>query len=210
MSFFYESIGPLLARAATALEQTDLRTPEDERSQRQLRGLRTLLRRIGAIYPGLFSALEEETEILEATLCAAISQIEAQGLDPEHEDPAGGPLDRYSGLLGALDAMVILLQTQWEGVAAWPFGLRALASAFPSAAVAFVMGCPFPQGIIRIHDRGPGVVAWAWGINGFASVVGALSATLIAMHLGFRVLAVCAGTAYLLAGLVGRRVGSSR
>jgi hypothetical protein len=112
------------------------------------------------------------------------------------------------GVLGV--ALVVLLQTQWAGVAVWPFGLRALASALPVAAVAFVMGFPFPQGIARISDRGPGVIAWALGINGFASVVGALSATLIAMHLGFRALAVCAGVAYLLAGLVGKRVGSSR
>ena len=116
MSLFYETIGPLLGRAADALEGADLPAPPDERRQRELRQIRTLLRRIRAIWPDMFHALAEETAILEATLRAAISQANAHGLDPEGEGAAAGPLDRYRGLLGALDAMVILLQEHAEEV----------------------------------------------------------------------------------------------
>jgi len=49
----------------------------------------------------------------------------------------------------------------------------------------FFMGLPFPLGLSRISDRAPNLVPWAWGINGCASVVAAVLASLLAMHVGF-------------------------
>ena len=43
------------------------------------------------------------------------------------------------------------------------------------------------------------MVPWAWGINGCASVVSAILATLLAMHVGFNVVMLLAAMLYALA-----------
>jgi hypothetical protein len=42
-------------------------------------------------------------------------------------------------------------------------------------------------------------VPWAWGINGFASVVSAVLATLLAIHFGFTFVIVIAMIIYIAA-----------
>ena len=58
------------------------------------------------------------------------------------------------------------------------------------APLAFFMGMPFPLGLARIQDAG--LIAWAWGINGCASVTAAVLATLVAIHFGFTAVVVAA------------------
>jgi len=53
------------------------------------------------------------------------------------------------------------------------------------APLAFCMGVPFPTGIMRLANSAQEAIPWAWAINGCASVVGAVLATLLAIHLGF-------------------------
>jgi len=43
------------------------------------------------------------------------------------------------------------------------------------------------------------LIPWAWGINGCASVTGAVLATLLAIHVGFTAVVVTAMLLYLLA-----------
>ena len=69
-------------------------------------------------------------------------------------------------------------------------------------ALAFPMGTMLPRGIARIRDLGAGAVAWAWGINGFCSVMGALAAPLIAIEVGFVALTGWAVGLYLGATLL--------
>jgi L-cystine uptake protein TcyP (sodium:dicarboxylate symporter family) len=44
-------------------------------------------------------------------------------------------------------------------------------------------------------------VPWAWGINGCASVLSAILATMLAMTFGTRMVVLTAAALYLLAGL---------
>ena len=67
------------------------------------------------------------------------------------------------------------------------------------APLAFFMGMPFPLGLKRLSAIAPGFVPWAWGINGFASVVSAVLATLLAIELGFNAVIVMALLLYALA-----------
>jgi hypothetical protein len=53
------------------------------------------------------------------------------------------------------------------------------------APLAFLMGMPFPLGLSRLAGEAPAFIPWAWGINGCASVLSALLAALLAVHLGF-------------------------
>jgi SAM-dependent methyltransferase len=56
------------------------------------------------------------------------------------------------------------------------------------APLGFCMGMPFPMALAKISQTSPELIPWAWGINGCASVISAILATLIAMQFGFTVL----------------------
>jgi hypothetical protein len=70
------------------------------------------------------------------------------------------------------------------------------------APLAFFMGMPFPIGLSRVAGVAAPFVPWAWGINGFASVVSASLATLLAVEFGFTAVIVLALLLYSMAGLV--------
>lgn len=118
---FYESIGPLLGGAARVLATDDPSLPLDERGLRERRQALTLLRRIGVIWPSLFAALDEESEILDATLRGAVSVARAHQLIPPQGEPkpsedvaSEDPLERYRRLLFELDGLVVLLHEQGQ------------------------------------------------------------------------------------------------
>ena len=67
------------------------------------------------------------------------------------------------------------------------------------APLAFFMGMPFPLGIELLRRDAPSLIAWAWGINGFASVVGAVLATCLAIAFGFGVVILLAIAVYAAA-----------
>lgn len=70
------------------------------------------------------------------------------------------------------------------------------------APLAFCMGMPFPTGTMRLAFTAHEAIPWAWAINGFASVVGAVLATLLAIHLGFAFVILLAIAIYSLAAFV--------
>jgi hypothetical protein len=67
------------------------------------------------------------------------------------------------------------------------------------APLAFCMGMPFPLGLSQVAAKAPAFIPWAWGINGCASVLSAVSATLLAIQFGFSVVVLAALMLYLLA-----------
>jgi hypothetical protein len=67
------------------------------------------------------------------------------------------------------------------------------------APLAFCMGMPFPLALSRLAQRAPDLVPWVWGINGCASVVSAILATLLTMSIGYSAVVVIAIGLYLLA-----------
>jgi len=66
------------------------------------------------------------------------------------------------------------------------------------APLATGMGMPFPQALDRLGHSNPSLVPWAWAINGCASVVSAVLATLLAIHFGFTAVIVSALVLYVL------------
>jgi hypothetical protein len=72
------------------------------------------------------------------------------------------------------------------------------------APLAFCMGMPFPLALARVGRELPELVPWAWGINGCASVVSAVLATLLAIEFGFSAVVALAVALYVLAALVWR------
>lgn len=84
--------------------------------------------------------------------------------------------------------------------------LRVGAALVMVAVPAFLMGMPFPLGmrVLSIDQRGQ--LAWAWGINGCASVVSTASATVMAVECGFTVVILTSAVLYAIAALSARHL----
>ena len=67
------------------------------------------------------------------------------------------------------------------------------------APLATLMGMPFPRALARLNAVDPPLLPWAWGINGCASVIAAVLATLLAIHLGHTVVILAGVVLYLAA-----------
>lgn len=65
------------------------------------------------------------------------------------------------------------------------------------APLAFFMGMPFPLGLTYTATKAPKLVPWAWGVNGAASVLGAIGAAIFSIHFGFSTLLIMAVTLYI-------------
>jgi len=99
-------------------------------------------------------------------------------------------------------ATAILLtadETAAKYFAQWPFGLRMAVCALLLAPLGFALGVPFPTGMESLSARRPSLTPWAWGINGFCSVLGGTGAVLIASGFGLRTVALLALGLYLVA-----------
>jgi spermidine synthase len=86
-----------------------------------------------------------------------------------------------------------------EQLASLPDVMRIVICAALIAPLAFCMGMPFPLGLARLADYAPDLIPWAWAINGCASVISAVLAALLAIHLGFATVIAVALVLYALA-----------
>jgi hypothetical protein len=113
-----------------------------------------------------------------------------------------------SGLAIALLAPLVLFLSQslLGFVASWSTAGRFVFAISLLAPLAFLMGWPFPLGMSLLEKSSPPLLAWAWGINGFASVATAPLTVLLAMSVGFRLVFALAVMAYFLAVVLGLRV----
>ena len=84
----------------------------------------------------------------------------------------------------------------------WHLPMRIALSVLLLAPLGFLMGMPFPLGIRWLSARNPGMVAWMWGINGTASVLGSVLSVMLALNLGFRITLLIGAGCYLVAAIV--------
>ncbi len=104
-----------------------------------------------------------------------------------------------AGIAAIAAIYLVLLPPLFGRCIGFADGLRILLSIVLIAPLAFFMGMPFPLGLRRVAERAPDFVPWAWGINGFASVISAVLATLLAVHFGFTAVIVLAILLYIVA-----------
>ena len=107
-------------------------------------------------------------------------------------------------------AYLFLLPIVFDNLIGLSDGVKIAISVSLIAPLAFCMGMPFPLGLSRVSKAAPDFVPWAWGINGFASVVSAVLATLLAIRFGFNVVVVAALAMYFLAATIARSPGVLR
>jgi hypothetical protein len=97
---------------------------------------------------------------------------------------------------------LIVLPFAFAGLIALPLYAKAAVAALLIAPLGFAMGLPFPLGLGQVAAVAPELVPWAWGINGCASVVGAVLASILAMHLGFTIVVCLALALYGVGAIV--------
>ena len=111
---------------------------------------------------------------------------------------------RRTGLaaVAAVAAMAVLVMLISTPIVIWaiPFGrsTRMLIAVTLLVPMGVALGVPMPTGLRLLHESAPQMVAWAWGINGAMSVLGATLAIFIAMNWGFQVTLLAAAFTYLL------------
>jgi hypothetical protein len=113
----------------------------------------------------------------------------------------------------AVSAIIILgiaeitVMTVWFD---WLMGFsrsgRILLGVVITAPPAFFMGMPFPIALKQLNTHSQPLVPWAWGVNGFASVIGAVLGTFLAISVGFTALTLIALACYFLAAIISKRV----
>ncbi|MFZ7125608.1 MAG: hypothetical protein ACOWWM_05575 [Desulfobacterales bacterium] len=96
--------------------------------------------------------------------------------------------------------MIGFLADRFSGASLW---IRIALVVVSMAPTAFFMGFPMPLGLSRLAEIRPDWIPWAWSINGFASVTGAIITTVAALHLGFLKVIAVAIFLYACAALVG-------
>lgn len=79
------------------------------------------------------------------------------------------------------------------------FYLKLLISGALIIPLGLLMGMPFPTGLRALEELGDTRIEWAWAMNAAASVLGSVSAMIIAIHFGLNVTLACGAAAYLLA-----------
>lgn len=67
------------------------------------------------------------------------------------------------------------------------------------APLGLVLGMPFPIGLRIVAIQAPTFVPWAWGVNGFFTVVGSIGASILGMAFGFTAVLTISGACYLIA-----------
>jgi hypothetical protein len=103
---------------------------------------------------------------------------------------------RYASLRTPLTVIVLailivpygLLLTVLAGkVAAYPLEAKFALSFLLVAPAAALMGIPFPMGMRLLGEKSPGLIPWAWAVNGCFSVLAPVLATMLALAFGFKV-----------------------
>ncbi|MFW6151865.1 MAG: hypothetical protein ACOC6C_02720, partial [Verrucomicrobiota bacterium] len=100
-----------------------------------------------------------------------------------------------------------LVLTALAHVALWQLSIHLrsstvfLADVITLALLSFFMGMPFPRGISRLRSSAQEWIPWAWGINGFVSVLAALASGLAALSWGLTAAALTGVGFYLVAAV---------
>lgn len=101
----------------------------------------------------------------------------------------------FAAIVGIALLYAVLLPPLLGALMGLGQGWKMLLTVLLIAPLAFCLGMPFPLGLAAVARRAEPLVPWAWGINGFASVV----ATLLAIHWGYTAVVLGAAVLYGLA-----------
>ena len=113
-----------------------------------------------------------------------------------------GVVRAIAGIVLTGVAYLFVLDPLFGWLAAWPAAARMFVSSLLIAPIAFFMGAPFPLAFSRLGQQAGDLLPLAWGVNGCASVLSAVLATLLAIHFGFAAVVVMALVLYTVSAAV--------
>jgi hypothetical protein len=117
-----------------------------------------------------------------------------------------------AAVCGALLVYAVLLPRVLSATLGGSTPMRIAVSVALIAPLGFLMGMPFATGVRRVGQDAKEMVAWAWAVNGGASVFGSALTILISMTYGFTVSFFCGAASYgaALAVVLGISQSASR
>ncbi|MEP6693541.1 MAG: hypothetical protein ABJB39_02740, partial [Chloroflexota bacterium] len=121
----------------------------------------------------------------------------------------GGVRGAALGSAVALAAVLVILPVAANATLAAPLALRVIVALLFAILLGMPMGTAFPRVLNAAGAHERGLLAWAWGVNGVASVIGSILAAGLALETGFTALAWLAIACYVVATLLGEapRIG---
>jgi hypothetical protein len=132
--------------------------------------------------------------IFSMLVSSGLGSYFSRRLAADSDQRLGMVLAGVAGLVAALAGMVTPLLGAGVG---WPLWLKSGISVLLIGPAGFLMGIPFPTGLRRLEARHKPSVRWAWSLNAAASVLGSVSAVVLAIYLGLRETLLIGGAAYL-------------
>lgn len=93
----------------------------------------------------------------------------------------------------------VLLRPILSATLGIPLLARLIVAVLTLAPLGIFMGVPFPRALAVVERIDPQLSPWAWAINGCASVLSSILATMLAISIGFSAVLAVAGGAYLAA-----------
>jgi hypothetical protein len=119
------------------------------------------------------------------------------------KDRAAQALPWLLGAIAALTAFYLfVLPEVTDALLGWPLTARVLVAFVVLAPLGICLGMFMPLGIgavARLTPYQSEYVAWGWAVNGFASVIGSVLTTILAMAFGFHVVLLLALAVYVVA-----------
>ena len=100
-------------------------------------------------------------------------------------------------ITSAIVALALIIAPVAEGGVALALPLKVLISVALIAPVGFVMGMPFPTGLMLLEKIRPSSIRWAWAINAASSVMGSAAAMFLAIYCGLQLTLILGGLLYL-------------
>ncbi|MDF2189044.1 class I SAM-dependent methyltransferase [Paraflavitalea sp. CAU 1676] len=102
-------------------------------------------------------------------------------------------------LLAVLLLTSLLTPLLFNSTIHWLLGWRIALTLLLLAPLGILLGMPFPTGIKAVSYSSKSFIPWAWGVNGFFTVIGSVTALIAGMIAGFKVVILLAACCYLLA-----------
>jgi hypothetical protein len=96
----------------------------------------------------------------------------------------------------------LVLPMLFESLLGASLMVRLLVGVLSLAPLGFLMGIPFPGGLIWLRERAPRLIPLAWAVNGCGSVLASIAAAMLALSAGFSWVLLSAALAYAVAWLI--------
>jgi hypothetical protein len=115
------------------------------------------------------------------------------------EQPRRALLRIMSSILLTLIATTFVMPLLFSAALGLGLLFRIALSVVLLAPLGILLGMPFPLGLRIVSEEAPALIPWAWGINGFFTVIGTVTALILGMTFGFKTALFAGALCYLIA-----------